>query len=164
MRINANAYGSRYEIVKTLLQHYKTLSIFGVRFTWLGIHKLYRVMLVACTTYISDPLTRICSMMIGLLTIALLNNIIKPYRGSRANATAAVSYTANVCVAVINLVRALMMGYVCQYNCSEQRTYFQYMDQAEKALLVYLPALFIFLWLISLGVNKCRAKPKEGEE
>ena len=38
------------QIVHILLQHYKCLSIYGIRFTWLGIHKFYRLILVVCST------------------------------------------------------------------------------------------------------------------
>ena len=31
------------EIVESLLKYYKCLSVFGIRFTWLGVHKIYRV-------------------------------------------------------------------------------------------------------------------------
>ena len=47
---------SREAITYTLLKDYRCLEVFRVRFTWLGIHKLYRVWLVACNTYITDPL------------------------------------------------------------------------------------------------------------
>ena len=43
------------EIVECLLKHYKYLSVFGIRFTWLGVHKIYRVALVACRTFITEP-------------------------------------------------------------------------------------------------------------
>ena len=44
------------EILTTLLEHYRELNLFGVRFTWLFIHKLYRVTLVACNTFITKPI------------------------------------------------------------------------------------------------------------
>ena len=46
-------------ILHTLLEHYKSLCICGVKFTWLGIHKLYRVALIACNTYITEHLPRL---------------------------------------------------------------------------------------------------------
>ena len=153
-----NPSDCREEIVKALLEHYKTLKLFGVRFTWLGIHKLYRVMLVACNTFIADPLTRICLMMVALLIIALMNSVIKPYKGSSANATAAISYAANICIAIINVVRAIMIDNICQYNCSNQILHLEYLQLAEKILMIYLPVVAICLWAISVGINKCMKK------
>ena len=46
-------------IVECLLKHYKCLSFLSVRFTWLGIHKIYRVALVACRTFITEPVKRL---------------------------------------------------------------------------------------------------------
>ena len=42
-------------ILDTLLKHYKCLQVRGIRFTWLGIHQAYRVILVVCNTYITEP-------------------------------------------------------------------------------------------------------------
>ena len=49
---------SREAITHTLLKHYRCLNVLGVRFTWLGVHKLYRIGLVACNAYITDPMKK----------------------------------------------------------------------------------------------------------
>ena len=49
-------------IVECLLKHYKFLCFFGIRFTWLGVHKIYRVVLVVSRNFIADPITRLYTM------------------------------------------------------------------------------------------------------
>ena len=53
---------SEIEILTALLEHYRELNLFGVKFTWLCIHTLYRVVLVACNTFIAEPISRLCLM------------------------------------------------------------------------------------------------------
>ena len=48
-----NDVDSKEAITETLLKHYKTMKLFGISFNWLAIHKIYRMILVACNTYIS---------------------------------------------------------------------------------------------------------------
>lgn len=52
-----NRTESEEVVLTTLLKHYKCLDIFGIPLTWLGVHKFYRVILVACNTYISRPIS-----------------------------------------------------------------------------------------------------------
>ena len=47
---NKHTYLER-EVLYTLLKHYRRLTLFGVQFTWLGVHLIYRVLLVVCYTY-----------------------------------------------------------------------------------------------------------------
>ena len=73
------------------------MKFFGIRFTWLGIHKLYRTILVACNTYITEPITKIYFMTLMLLIITVLNAVVKPYKKNAANSVAIVSYAASIC-------------------------------------------------------------------
>ena len=50
---------SENEILHTLLRHYRSLNVFGIQFTWLCFYKIYRIMLVVCQTYITDPITKL---------------------------------------------------------------------------------------------------------
>ena len=75
---------TREGIIHTLLEHYKTIKLFGISFTWLGVHKIYRMILVACNTYISDSLIRLSTMTGVLLCLALLNSSLKPYKKSNS--------------------------------------------------------------------------------
>ena len=102
---------SREQVIHTLLEHYKTMKIFGIRFTWLGIHKLYRTILVACNTYITEPLTRIYFMSLMLLIIAVLNAVVKPYKQNTTNSVAVLSYAANLCIAMVNIGKSYMMTF-----------------------------------------------------
>ena len=53
---------SKEAITETLLKHYKTMKLFGISFNWLAVHKIYRMILVACNTYISDAVVKLCTM------------------------------------------------------------------------------------------------------
>ena len=95
-------------VLQTLLDHYKTLNACGVNFTWLGIHKFYRVALVACYTYITEPLQRLWIVTALLVFLAVLNTVVKPYKDNRANLTSILSYSANICIAIINLSKTML--------------------------------------------------------
>ena len=71
---------SKEAITETLLKHYKTMKLFGISFNWLAIHKIYRMILVACNTYISHSIMRLCAMSSLLLGIMLLHSLQKPYK------------------------------------------------------------------------------------
>ena len=94
---------SREAITYTLLKDYRPLSVFSVQFTWLGIHKIYRVGLVACSTYITDPWSRLCTMTIILLIMSVATGFIQPYENRTTNKVAILSYVANACIAVVNV-------------------------------------------------------------
>ena len=64
------------EIVESLLKDYKCLSVFGIRFTWLGVHKIYRVVLVGCRTFITEPVTRLYVMTALVIIMRVLNAFI----------------------------------------------------------------------------------------
>ena len=96
-------FKSAEAISHTLLEHYKTLNVCGIYFTWLGIHKFYRVALVACNTYITEPLQRLWIMTAILIVLTVLITFVKPYKEQRANQTAIISYAANLCIAIINV-------------------------------------------------------------
>ena len=85
---------SKEAITETLLKQYKTMKLFGVSFNWLAIHEVYRMILVACNTYISHSIIKLCTMTSFLLYIMLLHYLLKPYKKRPANITAAFSYVA----------------------------------------------------------------------
>ena len=70
----------REGIIHSLLRHYKEMRLFGISFTWLGVHKIYRVVLVACNTYITDSIIMLSVMTGVLLCVTLLNSMVKPYK------------------------------------------------------------------------------------
>ena len=147
---------SEIEILTALLEHYRELNLFGVRFTWLCIHKLYRVVLVCCTTFITGPIYRLCLMTLVLIIVTVVNSIVKPYNDYKANLTASFSYAANLCLAVLNIVRSVMITFDCKSNCSFQGTVLWYFDLTENVLLSYIPfvviaALFMFFMVQKYG-------------
>ena len=66
---------SEIEILTALFEHYRELNLLGMRFTWLCIHKLYRVVLVACNTFITEPIYRLCLMTLVLIIVTVVNSI-----------------------------------------------------------------------------------------
>ena len=102
-----------------LLEHYRCLTIFGIRFTWLGVHKLYRLMLVVCKTYILEPIVKLSVMSCILILITISNIFLKPYKDCKANKTATLSYMANLCIAMINIWKTGLVTFDCKTNFIE---------------------------------------------
>ena len=149
-----NDVDSKEAITETLLKHYKTMKVFGISFNWLAIHKIYRMILVACNTYISGSVVKLCTMTSFLLGIMLLHSLLKPYKKRPANVTAALSYLANCGIAIINLVKAGWSDYGCQINCTDKSKVLEYLETAEQILLVYVPITSVCLWLLSTLLQK----------
>ena len=147
-------------IVECLMKHYKCLSMFGVRFTWLGVHKIYRVILVACKTFISEPVTRLYVMSMLVISMTAANAISKPYKDQRVNTTAILSYIANLCIAGLNLVKAHLVTFGCDTSSQYRDTVVQYMDSFENTLLLYAPLAAIVLWVVNKGLQKSLKKCK----
>ena len=141
-------------IVETMQKHYKCLCLLGVKFTWLGVHMLYRLVLVACGTFITESVTRLYPMCALVLIMAAANAIIKPYKDQRANTTATLSYIANLCIGGFNLVKANYATFGCDTNCEFRVKIIQYMDTVENVLLLYAPLAAILLWVVYRGFQK----------
>ena len=151
---------SREQVIHTLLEHYKTIQLFCIKFTWLGIHKLYRTILVACNTYITEPLTRIYFMTLMLLIIAVLNAVVKPYKSNVAKNVAILSYAANTCIAIVNIGKGYMITFASVTNESFRIMLLSYLDTCENVLILYLPVAAGGLWVINQGIRKCTKKVK----
>ena len=156
-----NDVDSKEAITETLLKHYKTMKVFGISFNWLAIHKIYRIILVACNTYISHSIMKLCAMSSVLLGIMLLHSLLKPYKKRPANATATFSYVANCGIAMINLIKVVLDEYDCKINCSDKSKILWYLDTSEQILLVYVPIASVCLWLLSTMLQKCVKKSKK---
>ena len=148
-------------ILDALLKHYKCLQVRGIRFTWLGIHQAYRVILVVCNTYITEPLPKLWAMTTALMLIAVANTFMKPYQDDKANKTAILSYAANLCIAMINIFKTGLVTFSCKTNCSVVDTLLWYFSLCEKILLIYLPVGALVVWVIYVGIQKCRSKDKK---
>ena len=151
----------REEIGHSLLHHYRDLSLFGFKFTWLGIHKLYILLLVACKTYITDPLVKLMTMTVLLLAIGVLNTLVRPYKKQMVNTVATLSYAASLLVAIMGLCKAMLEKFGCQNNCSFEDTFLKFEGISENILLLYVPAGAVAIWLLNMGVQKCRGKDKK---
>ena len=147
-------------ILHTLLEQYKPLHVCGVHFTWLAIHKLYRVVLVACNTYITEPLQRLWFMTAILILVLIAHIFVKPYTETFANKTAFLSYTANLCIAIINIFKTALVTFDCKTNCSVKETLLWYFSLTENILLIYLPVAAVVCWVISIGLKKSKSKSK----
>ena len=147
-------------ILHTLLEQYKPLHVCGVYFTWLVIHKLYRVVLVACNTYITDPLRRLWFMTAILVLVLISNIFVKPYKENLANKAAILSYIANLFIAITSISKTMLATFDCKTNCSVKETLLWYFSLTESILLIYLPVAAIVCWVISIGVKKCKSKSK----
>ena len=147
-------------VVDCLLKHYKCLSLFGIRLTWLGVHKIYRVALVACRTFIIEPVKRLYVITALVLAMTVVNSLVKPYKDQRANTTANLSYVANLCIAALNLVKAHLVAFGCDTNCQFRDKVLQYMDTVEDVLLMYAPVAAVGLGLIYKGFQKIFKKRK----
>ena len=112
-----NVVSSRQEVTKTLVDHYKVLKMFGFRFTWLAVHKLYRLMLVASNTYVTDPLSRLIIMTSLLVFMTICNVFVQPYKKRTANIVATVSYLCNIVIAMINMCLGMLDKFSCRTNC-----------------------------------------------
>ena len=159
-RIEDELLDSGKEITKNMLNHYKTLKLFGFRFTWLAIHKMYRIALVACNTYLTDPLVRLLSMTILLIFIFAINSFIKPYKKNETNAISTLSYLLNTIIAIFNVCKAGLERFSCKTNCSSRSVFINHVQFLENALLVYVPIGIISLFMIVAILKKCKKKDK----
>ena len=118
-----------------LLKHYKCIHFCGMKFTWLEIHKLYRILIVVCSVYLSESVPRILAMTGVLLVITIGNIFLKPYKDKRANKTATLSYIANLCIAIVNLWKATLVTFDFETNYSLRNILLSYFNVFEKCLL-----------------------------
>ena len=162
--IDDEVKGSEEEILHTLLRHYKPLNVCGVRFTWLGIHQMYRMVLVTCNIYITDPLTKLYVMTAVVMVTTVVNTIVRPYKDNKANVTATLSYTTSICIAIINISKVVITAFGCETNCSFRHTLMWYLSKCEYVLLVYVPMVAVGVWFPCVVLQKCikNVKKKKG--
>ena len=151
----------RESIIHILLEHYRCLTMFGIRFTWLGVHKLYRLLLVVCKTYILEPVVKLSVMSFILILVTISNGFLKPYKDIKANKTATLSYMGNICIAIINTWKTGLVAFGCKTNCSLKIIMFWYLELCKSILLIWLPLVAILTWVSISVVIKCRSKFKK---
>ncbi len=147
-------------VADVLLKHYKLLAIFGVRLTWLGVHKLYRAVLVILSVYVTDHLEKLLSMCFVLIGMSIATALVKPYEDRKANIAAVLSFTANLAIALLNIVKVGLVKFGCETNCSVVRSMLLTFGVFEKALIC-LPIGGIGLWILVSGMQETLQKIKK---
>ena len=132
----------------------------GFSFTWLAIHKMYRIVLVALNTYLTDPSMRLLSMSVFLIFISTINAFIKPYKNNETNLIVTLSYLLNMLIAMLNICKAVLKTFSFKTNCSFQSVFINYVEVVENTLLVYVPVVMISLFMILTVLRKCKKKDK----
>ena len=155
-----NLQSSRKEVTKTLVDHYKILNIFGFKFTWLAAHKLYRLILVASNTYVTEPLLRLIIMTSLLVFMTICNVCVQPYKKRTANIVATVSYLCNIVIAMINMCLSMLEKFSCRTNCPLMMSVVQWFNKCEQILVIYLPLGAVVLWFVISKLIKCKRKDK----
>ena len=155
-----NLLSNRKEVTKTLVDHYKILKMFGFKFTWLAVHKLYRLMLIASNTYVTEPFLRLIIMTSLLVFMTVCNSCVQPYKKRRANIVANISYLCNIVIAMINMCLASMERFSCRTNCPSMVVVVQWFNKCEQILVIYLPLGAAVLWFVISRLTKCKRKDK----
>ena len=142
-------------IVNSLLKHYKCISVFGIRFTWLGVHKIYRVALVVFKTFIPEPVAKMYAMSALVMAMTAVSAMVQPYKDKRANRAATLSYIANLGITILSVVKAHLVAFGCDTSCHYRDIIVGYMGTVEDTLLLYLPISAMVLWTVYTGLHKC---------
>ncbi len=146
--------GSEEMVFYVLLRHYKPLKILSVSVTWIGPQMFMRMMLVACHTYITEPLPRLLAMTALVICKGISTFLLKPYKDRRANITANISYIASACIAITNIVKASLVTSGYKPTSVAMEITLQYIEVSEKVILGWIPVVAIATWaLYSLGTH-----------
>ena len=148
-------------VLHSLLHHYVPFQMCGTKFTWLGMHKLFRIFLVGCQTYISEPIIRLLLMNVALILITSATIYVKPYVDKKANFTAIFSYCASLVIVSINIGKAFMITFDSKRNLPLKVGILRYFDKIEDTLLLYVPVAAVVLWLLCTGIVKCKSRKKQ---
>ncbi len=150
-------------IVETLLKHYKTLKLGSCSYTWLGILKVYRMSLIACHTYITEPLVRLCCMAVFVLCITVATPIVRPYKKESLNIIAFLSHVATIVVCFINIVKAAFIAADFKVNALVEKV-LQGCDVLEPVLLNWILVFAVVCWMLSPIWNIVFSKVQQSEK
>ena len=150
-------------VIEHLLKHYKTLRICGISMTWLGFHKLFRMVLIWCNTYIMEPLPKLSAMSGLVLFMAFITIFTKPYKETTANTVAILSHAASICIAIMNVAKSALIAGVYDPN-DLVRTVVQYLDFFENILLTWVPVGVTGVWLMYTVWQFARPKDKKSND
>ena len=134
--------------------------MFGFKFTWIAVHKFYRLMLVASNTYVTEPLLRLIIMTSLLVFMIICNSCVQPYKKRRANIVANISYLCNIVIAMINMCLAMLEKFSCRTNCPLMVFVVHWFNKCQQILVIYLPLGAVVLWFVMSKLCKCKRKDK----
>ena len=72
---------------------------------------------MACSTFITVPASSLYAMSALVMTMAVANALIQPYKDQTANRTATLSYMVSLCIAGLSLVKVHLVAYGCDPSC-----------------------------------------------
>ena len=148
-------YGkTRLDIV---FEPYRRLLLGGIFINWLGIHKLYRVMLVILSTYLVEYLPRLSAITGLVVVMSCLTVLFRPFKDKRANQAAIFSNTFSICIAIVNIVKSALLN--TELN-SLSRNVLEYFHILERVLLEWLPQIFVTIWLVYALLRAILSKTK----
>ena len=75
-------------ILNIVFEPYRRLILGGISINWLGIHKLYRVILVIMSTYFAEYLPRLSAMTGLVIVMSCLTVLFRPFKDKRTNQAA----------------------------------------------------------------------------
>ena len=94
------------------------------------------------------------------MVITTGNVFLKPYKDTRTNKTATLSYMANLCIAMLNLWKTALVTFDCKTNCSFKDILLWYINLAENILLNWLPIIAVGILLVYSLFEKYLSKSK----
>ena len=68
---------------------------------------------------------------------------------------------ANLCIAIVNFLKAGLVTFDCKTNCFFKTKLMYYFDLCESVLLIWLPLTAILGWMLFTAIGKCRSKLKK---
>ena len=149
---------SEEALMETLEKHYKSVKICNLNITWLVFHKFYRFALVACNSYITEPLPRLCALTALVLSATLF---LKPFKDNMANFIVRISFIASSIIAILNLTKAALLAGGYESN-SLVLTVLNIFDLFESALKSWMPLGAAVIWAIfAIWTTTCKKKMKK---
>ena len=149
---------SEEALMETLEKHYKCVKICNLKIAWLVFHKCYRFALVACNSFINEPLPRLCALTALVLSATLF---LKPFKDNVANFVIHIFFIASSVIAILNLTKAGLLAGGYESN-SLVLTILNFFDIFESALKSWIPLAAAVIWAIfAIWKTTCKKKMKK---
>ena len=88
---------------------------------------------------------------------AITTVFVKPYRDEITNKVAILSFSANLCIAFINMFRATLVSLVYEPNFLIESV-LNILQQCNSILLIWLPITAVGIWIICVSWKKLPEK------